>query len=300
MKLVSLIEEDGQEPEQPLEQTPEIKTYNRIAELLKALKDTAGFFQKPLEHPQGRFELRYHTKLDPGQHKAESYGSIELGIYFYPDMQIGIVPEDILKAPMDDLIDTIKKMAPDLAEESPFNPRELLNKVEVKVYDLYIKFGRALYNINDLMDRPTYNTKVRGLSIPLGDFLYEPSITEQCIIDDLPRFDPHYKDVHDHLMRRTATVVKAYHKGKWRGHTYDIGTIGGHNTILLLPSHRETSIVDGIIKPSITPHLSMASPSIDGYFRWANSEDYPLSDEEVTEFNKHMDKIFGKYGIKYT
>lgn len=295
MKLVSLIEEDGQDQD-------EIDAYNRIVDMLQGLKDEAGFFAKILDHPLGKFEIRYWIKLDPGQHKAKSYGTLAIGSYFFPDLETGIIPEDIIKTVMDDTIDTIKRLNPHLANQSFSTPIEALNKVEVKVYDLYVRFGRALYNINELMERPLYNTKVRGLSIPMGDFLYEPGITQQTMFEpgQLPKFDPHFKDIHDHLIRRTMTVVKAYHKGKWRGHTYDIGTIGGHNTILLLHNHNQPLIVNGLIKPSITPHLSMGSPSIDGYLRYSNPEDYPLTDEEVNEFNRHMDKIFIKYGIKYT
>lgn len=300
MKLVSLIEDDTQD--QNPEQTPEVQTYNRIIELVNKLKEEFGFFSKQLIYPDGKFELKMWTKLEPGQHLADSYGSLSLGIYFLPNMDNPTLPSDIIRRPMDIFIKTLKEIEPKVMEEPDLYPREALNKIEIKISDFYMRFGRALYNFNELIPRADYNTKVRGFSEPFGEMLYNPSITEPLMFPEgeLPTFDPHFKDVHDNLLKKTATIVKAYRKGKWNGHTYDIGVIdNAHNTILLLDNLKEPVVKDGVIQVSLTPHLSMSSPIIDGYSRWKDKDEYPLTDSEMTEFNKHMNKVFAKFGIMY-
>lgn len=300
MKLISLIEDDTQD--QNPEQTPEVQTYNRIIELVNKLKEEFGFFSKRLDYPDGKFELRMWTKLEPGQHLADSYGSLSLGIYFLPNMDNPTLPSDIIRRPMDIFIKTLKEIEPKVMEEPDLYPREALNKIEIKISDFYVRFGRALYNFNELIPRADYNTKVRGFSEPFGEMLYNPSITEPLMFPEgaLPAFDPHFKDVHDNLLKKTATIVKAYRKGKWNGHTYDIGVIdNAHNTILLLDNLKEPVVKDGVIQVSLTPHLSMHSPIIDGYSRWKDKDEYPLTDSEMTEFNKYMNKVFAKFGIMY-
>ena len=299
MKLVSLIEDDTQD--QNPEQTPEIQTYNRIIELVNKLKEEFGFFARQLNFPDGNFELRMWTKLDPGQHLADSYGTLSLSLYFIPNMDNPILPNDLIRRPLDLFIKTLKDMEPKVMEDPDLYPREALNKITINITDFYIRFGRALYNANELIPRADYNTKVRGFAESFGELLYNPSITEQCMFADgeLPTFDPHFKNIHDNLIKKTSTIVKAYHKGKWKGHTYDIGLINNVNTILLLDNLREPIVKDGVIQVSLTPHLSMSSPIIDGYSKWSNKDEYPLTDDELTEFNKHMDKVFAKFGIKY-
>lgn len=301
MKLVSLLEDDTQDLNP--EETPEIQTYNRIIEMINKLKEDFGFYTKDFIYPEGKFEMRMWTKLEPGQHLSDTYGDISLGMYFMPYMDDPSLPSDIVRRPLDLFIKTIKDKLPEVMENPDLYPREALNKVEIKIADFYIRFGRALYNFNELIPRTEYNTKVRGFSEHLGDMLYDPSITEQCMFQEnqLPQFDPHFKSIHDNVIKRTALIVKSLRKGKWNGHTYDIGLIDNvHNTILLLDDHKEPIVNDGVIRPLLIPHLSMSSPIIDGKSRWANADEFPLTDDELTEFRKHMDKVFAKFKIKYS
>lgn len=302
MKLVSLLEDDMQD--QNPEETPEIQAYNRIIELVNKLKDEFGFYAKNFSLPEGTLTIRLWTKLDPGQHLSETYGDLSLGINFMPNMDNPHIPSDIVRRPIDLFIKTIKELEPRVMEDDDLytHVREL-NKLEIRISDFYIRFGRALYNINELIPRADYNTKIRGFSEPLGKLLRNPSATDQLMFatGELPQFDPHFKSIHDNVIKRTALIVKAHHKGKWKGHTYDIGLIDNtNNTILLLDDHKEPIVNDGVIRPLLVPHLSMGSPVIDGKFRWSNPTEFPLTDDELTEFRKHMDRVFAKFNIKYS
>lgn len=301
MKLVSLLEDDMQD--QNPEETPEIQTYNRILEMVNKIKEDFGFYAKDFSFPEGTLTIRLWTKLEPGQHLSDTYGDLSLGVNFMPNMDNPHIPSDIVRRPIDLFIKTIKDNLPEVLENPDLYPREALNKLEVKIADFYIRFGRALYNMNELIPRTEYNTKIRGFSEGLGDMLYDPSITEQFMFQEnqLPQFDPHFKSIHDNIIKRTALIVKAHHKGKWKGHTYDIGLIDNtNNTILLLDDHKEPIVNDGVIRPLLIPHLSMGSPVIDGKFRWSNPTEFPLTDDELTEFRQHMDKVFAKFNIKYS
>lgn len=293
MKLMNLIEEDGQGP---------IETYNRFTKVLNDFATSKGNRIDVYSYPEGKYGLDYFLKFDPAKHLGESYGRIEVSIYFYPNMDNPTLPLDMLRKPFDLFIANLKEFEPKLVNDPNLYPEDLLNKIDVGIHGYYVRCGNVLYNTNELLGRAMYNIKIKGFLEPLGEMLLDPGKTEQYMFApiELPEFGEDFKKIHDDKIKRSKTIVKAHQKGKWRGHTYEIGTLDGkYNTILLLTDHNKPAVVDGVIQPTLVPHLSMMSPIIDGYSRWNDSDKYPLSDDEVREFEEHMDKVFGKYGIKY-
>jgi hypothetical protein len=149
----------------------------------------------------------------------------------------------------------------------------------------------------DLFGVATTNLKIRGYLQGLGNVLLDPSNTEELKLTtgEVPEFAKDYKTVHDHIINKTAKILKAYRHGKWKGHTYDLGTLDGrYNSILLINNYTDT-IEGGVIHPAFKIHLTLISPEVDGIPPY--SSDYPFTKEETKELMDHLAKVFIKYGI---
>jgi hypothetical protein len=300
MKLMNIIEDDGQDQNQPVD--PQIETYNQITEPLLKFLQELGWRNNRIKHEDGEFSMSYYQNLKPEQYKTDDWGFIKIGVYFIPNINNPAVPLNVISGPYKYFIEHLQEIIPEFVTGE--FARVELNRIKIKLGDVHIKTGYALYNLSELIGRPLYNEKVRGVEIPLGDLLIDgPGITEELMLDEteMPKFDPNFKKIHDRAINKATSVVKAYQKGKWRGHTYDLGTrYGGKIDLLLLDYHREPVVKDGVIRPFTKVHLQIPSPIIDGYNRWSDKEQYPLSDDELREFYKYMnDKIFSKFGIVY-
>lgn len=293
MKLMNIIEGDDQN---------QIETYDRMTKVLNGFVERTGHYAKTYKFPEGSYELRFYLKLDAGQYLTENYGSMSVGIYFHPNMDNPTLPLDIIRKPLDLFLNELIKFEPNLVKDPSQYPVDVLNKIEVKIYSLYVRAGECLFDINELIGTALYNIKIRGFLEPLGEMLTDPSRSELYMFApiELPVFHEDFKKYHDNIIKRTKTIVKAYQKGKWRGYTYDIGNLDTrHNSILLLTDYGKPPVVDGVIQPNIKAHLTMMSPIINGYNRWEHKDDYPLAETEVKEFYEHMNKVFAKYNIKY-
>lgn len=305
MKLVSLLKEDGQDENLPKDENqpldPQIETYNQITEPILKFLQEMGWRNNRIQHKDGMFSLSYYQHLKPEQYKTDDWGFIKIGVYFIPNINNPAVPLDVISEPYKYFIEHMSESIPEVLSEFS---RVEFNRIKLKLGDVHIKTGYALYNLSELIGRALYNQKIRGVEIPLGDLLIDGlGITEELILDEteMPKFDPNFKKIHDKAVKRATTVVKAYQKGKWRGHTYDLGDNGnGKVDILLLDFHKEPVVKDGVIRPLTKVHLQLPSPIMDGYNRWSDKEQYPLSDDELKDFYKFMNnKIFNKFGIVY-
>ena len=311
MKLMNIIENDGQDQNLPQDENqpldPHIQDYNEITEpLLKFIRETGWRVNRFNDNDSyGVYSLSYLQYLKPEQYKTDDWGFISIGVYFEPFITSKPplrIPLTVIADPYIHFVKELEKAAPELTTGGV--GRVELNRIKVKVRDIHIKLGSALYNLTELIGRSLHNEKVRGVEMSLGDLLIDgPGITDELVLNEteLPKFDPNFKKIHDRAINKATAVVKAYRKGKWRGHTYDLGDNGrGKIDVLLLDYHKEPVVKDGVIRPFTKAHLQLPSPIMDGYNRWSDKEQYPLSDDELKEFYKYMnDKIFSKFGIVY-
>jgi hypothetical protein len=302
MKLMNIIEDDGQDQNLPQDQPadPQIDRYNQITEPVLEFTQELGWLNNRFQHDDGVFSLSYLQYLKPEQYKTEDWGYISMSVYFEPYIDKPNIPLTIISNPYNYFVRQLVKEKPELEGFS----KDELNRIKIKIRDIHIKLGKALYNLSELIGVPLNNQKVRGVEISLGDLIIDgPGITSELILEetDIPKFDPNFKRIHDRAIKKATAVVKAYQKGNWRGHTYDLGDNGrGKYDMLLLDYHKEPIVKDGVIRPFTKVHLQLPSPTMDGYNRWSNKEQYPLSDDELKEFYKYMNsKIFNKFGIVY-
>ena len=304
---MNIIEDDGQDQNLPQDQNqpvdPQIETYNEITEPILEFIKESGWRINQFQHSDGIFELSYHQRLTPEQYKTDDWGAIHIGVYFKPNIDNPNIPLNIVSEPYKLFLNQLLNAVPKL--EKGGIARVEFNRIKIKVTDVHVKLGSALYGMYELIGTPLFNQKVRGVALPLGDMIIDgpEGITNELIFDEteIPKFDPNFKRVHDRIIKRVTTIVRAYQKGKWKGHTYDIGQVGyrHHGTVLLLSKYSEPVVKDGIIQPFTKAHLQLPSAIIDGYSRWSDKEQYPLSDDEYKEFGNYMNKIFAKFNITY-
>ncbi len=271
-----------------------VDAYERVMKLLNDYMKGKGLYSQDYSTPEGNYEVMIHFK--DGSYSTDTWGKIELRIYFNPNMENPTLPLDMLIKPLQFTMQEFKTTIPELLNE----PIDILNKFEVKIFDYYIRAGRSLYTITELIGVPLYNIRIRGFLEPFGELLTDESRAERFMFApiELPEFSKDYKSIHDHIINKAKTIVKAYRKGTWKGHTYDLGLIDDrYNTILLLTNNYNETVKDGVIHPSLKVHLNMMSPEMDGLKRYEDG--YPLNDDELKEFRQHMAKVFAKFGISY-
>jgi hypothetical protein len=286
MKLMNILEDNQ---DQNL-----VDAHDRVKKLLNDYMKGKGLYSQDYSTPEGRYEIMIHFK--DGSYSSDTWGKLELRIYFSPNMENPTLPLDMLTKALNFTMQEFRTTIPELLNE----PIDILNKFEIKIFDFYVKAGQSLYTITELIGVPLYNIRIRGFLEPFGELLTDQSRAELFMFApiELPEFSENYTSIHNHIIKKAKTIVKAYRKGTWKGHTYDLGVIDDrYNSILLLTNNYNQTVVDGVIHPSLKVHLNMMSPEMDGIRRY--EEGYPLSDEELKEFKEHMGKVFAKFGIKY-
>jgi hypothetical protein len=286
MKLMNILENDY---EQRL-----VHSYERITNLLNDFKRGKGQFDHTINEPEGVYEINFGYREYPFPGQDGKWGKIELRIYYIPNMETPIIPLDVLSKSVTSAMNIMRKEVPALLEEHIDD----LNMIDLKIFELYVRAGRSLFPSMDLFGIITTNVKIRGYLQGLGNVLLDPSNTEELKLTtgEVPEFAKDYKTVHDHIINKTAKILKAYRYGKWKGHTYDLGTLDGkYNTILLINNYTDT-IEGGVIHPAFKIHLTLIRPEVDGIPPY--SSDYPFTKEETKELMDHLAKVFIKYGIK--
>lgn len=294
MKLISLIEEDGQNGD------PEIDTYNRLIDVLEGfIKDKN--FKRSGNELGGSYLLNYTLKLDPARHLSqESYGSISVNFNFSIGLDNTVIPLELLSKPLDLMMTDLKDFEPKLVNNPELYPIDLLNRISVIFDHGYIKIGFAMYDVEHLFGTSLHNIKVRGFSEGLGDMLLDPSKIEGATFapgTELPRLSKDYKAVHDRLIKRVKTIVNAYRTGTWRDHTYDLGKTSYEN-FFLLKDFNSPTVENGVIQPTLQTHFRDTYIEIDGK-KEHYDKDFPLTDNELSEFKKFIKKLFKKYNISY-
>lgn len=296
MKLISLIEEDGQNG------YPEIDTYNRLIDVLEGFINDKNYkrFDNELG---GTYLLNYRLKLDPAKHLSqESYGSISVNFNFSIGLDNAVIPLELLSKPLDLMMTDLKNFEPKLVNNTQLYPIDLLNRINVIFDHGYIKIGSAMYDVEQLFGVSLHNIKVKGFSEGLGDMLLDPSKIEGAMFapgTELPKLSDNYKAVHNRLIKRAKTIVNAFRTGTWRGHTYDLGKVGDAD-VFLLTDYNNPTIKNGVIQPSLQTHLRLSGFEIDGKKQYIHLDNKsPLTDKELSEFRDYLKKLLKKYNIDY-
>jgi hypothetical protein len=288
MKLMSILENDNDQDQNLVD------AYERTANILARAKN--DIYEK-YQTPHGEYVatiMKVRQYPWPGQ--DDKWGSIELSGKFIPNMDNLTLPLDMLSKVIDITIDRIRNKFPELLNESI----DVLNKYDLIIWGFSIMPGNINLNISEVIGVAMYNIKIRGFSEPFGDLLIYQN-TEQFNFSpiELPEFSEDYKAAHDHLVKNASVVAKVYRKGTWKGHTYDLGKIDNNlNYIVLFNDFKRSIIEDGALQPSLSVHLSMGYPKIDGVDKWSGSN-FPLTDDEYKEFKEYIKRIFAKHGITY-
>ena len=287
-KLKRLNEVEDEPIPSDIPSDEETKNFSYINEINKTINKWKSRTSFETEHiPEGKFS--YGTIFTP----EETPKMIEIGISFTPVMDPKpVIPRTLLARCIELLHHGLKKINPDIVNY----PTQILDEYEVTFYAVNVFPSEGIFNLSSYIPRPLYNTKVVAptkLDRILNDV---HSVMAHYTFNegDLPTFSDDYSPAMSKVIRRCKTIFMALQKGKWKGHTYDLGPFIPSNLVV----HQETleySLENRVIHPHFyISYGSYGKETMDG-----EPINHVLHAEIKDEFLEYIQSRFKQFEIKY-
>lgn len=294
------------EDEQPPNENDRMQVYINASERFeKTIKkyNREHLFWKKITVPEGDINSSLMTELipfTPDRFKEGVLGELLVKVDFMPNMDPKpVIPLNILQVVMENLMDSLVEIDPDLLNPSIY-PADLLNMYHIKFMGLNVFPGNGVLHMRDYMDVPTYNLKMLSPN-PFGSILFSRSHLKNVyslIPGDLPTFDDDYTSSMNKLVNKAKHVYHALKKGKWKGHTYELDKpISWSSGVVLHQDRHDYNKTDKIILSTFTPSMNLGWEYVDGVKN--SSEDSVLPPQEREEFREWLKKRFEHFGIRY-
>jgi hypothetical protein len=261
-------------------------------------------FWKKIQVPEGDIHLILMKELIPFtfvNYNEEKYlGDITLKIDFIPNMDPKpVIPLNILQISVENFIDDLVKINPDLLNKSIY-PERLMNTYHLKFLNVTVFPANGIIHLRDFMDTPTYNLKLLSPN-PFGDIMSSRSHLKNVyslIPGDLPTFADNYTSSMEKLVHKAKHVYHALKKGTWKGHTYVLDTpINWKSGVVIHQDRNDYNKTDKIIHSNFSASLNLAWEYVDGVKN--SKEESVLPPEEREEFRNWLKKRFEHFGIGY-
>ena len=304
MKLSKLkgLTEDDQSPNEN-GRLPVYKNASEKFEQTLKKYSKEHLFWKKINVPEGLIHLTLITELvpfTPDRFKEGILGELNIKIDFMPNMDPKpVIPLNILQVCMEDFMDDLLEIDPDLLDPSIY-PADLLNMYHIKLMGMNVFPGNGVLHMRDYMDVPTYNLKMLSPN-PFGSILFSRSHLKNVyslVEGDLPTFDDDYTSMMNKLVKKAKTVYHALKKGTWKGHTYELDTpINWSSGVVLHQDRHEYNKLDKKIRSNFSASLNLGWEYVDGVKN--SKEESVLPPEEREEFREWLKKRFEHFGIRY-
>jgi hypothetical protein len=307
MKLSKLREQDEPIPSDVPPINNELESERRANEKLvqtmkKYKKDF--IFWKVIKIPEGEIHNTIRIEdipFTPERFKEGVLGEITCDIDFMPNMdQTPVIPTNLLTICMEDFVDSLININPDLRDKPSIFPTSLLNMYDIKIQRINIYPLKGIFSLKDMMENHVWNTKVSAPR-PLGDILFSRSFllsSYKLLPTDLPTFSDDYGPYMKKLLKKSYTVFLALRKGTWRGHTYELSDYEVKKSGFIVHQiHSSYNKQDKVLHPEFTIGANFGYEIVDGIKN--SPSDSPLSDEEQKEFRSYLRIRFRNFGIDY-
>jgi hypothetical protein len=307
MKLSKLREQDEPIPSDIPSDNDELKSERRANEKLVQTMKTykkEHIFWKSIKVPEGEIHNNIRIEelpFDTDRFKASNLGEIICDIDFMPNMeQTPVIPTNLLTTCMEDFVDSLIKINPDLRDKPSIFPTRLLNMYDIKIQRINIFPSKGVLHLKDLMENHIWNTKVSAPR-PLGNILFSrSSLLSTYNLDptDLPTFSDEYAPYMKKLLKKAYTVYLGLRKGTWRGHTYELSDYDVKRTgFIVHQDYNSYNKQDKVLRPEFTVAANFGYEIVDG--KKNSTSESPLSEEEQTEFRSYLRTRFRNFGIDY-
>lgn len=297
MKLSNLIERDEPVRSEDLEK----RTFE---EFNQSIKKTKGlhFIHKEITIPEGRIHVQTIFEPIPEFDKnSDSYGTIEFGIDFMPNMDPKpVIPRNFLAIGIESFFNDLRDVNPDVFNKPSVYSEDFLHMYTIGIFKVSIFPANGVLRLNDLIDRSVYNIKVKGQH-PLSIILSKSDLLNSYTFgeNDLPTFSDDYTSYMAKLVKKARTVYKALSVGTWKGHRYQLPKSDGYMSEFTVHQDLDDyTLANKVIHPNFSVSTNFGWEFVDGV-KVNDKENPPLTEEELTEFRKYLKSRFKEFDIKY-
>jgi len=276
----------------------------KFAQTLKKYNKEHLFYKK-FQIPEGEIHISIGLELIPFtyvRYSLEKYlGDITMKIDFMPNMEPNpVIPLNILQVSVEDFIDGLLKINPDLLQKPSVYPHDLLNCYHFKIQNVSVWPGNGILHMRDYMDTPTYNLKVLSPQ-NFGSLMFSRSHLKNVyslIQGDLPTFADGYSLAMDKLVAKAKHVFQALKKGTWKGHTYELDPPHSWRSGIVLHQDKfEYNKTDKVLHPNFTASFNLGWEFVDGVKN--DDVNTVLPPDERNEFRNWLKKRFEHFGLRY-
>jgi len=307
MKLSKLREQDEPIPSDVPSVNNELESERRANEkLVQTLKKYRkdNIFWKTLKVPEGEIHNTIRIEdipFTPERFKEGGLGEILCDIDFMPNMDsTPVIPTNLLTICMEDFVDSLIKINPDLRDKPSIFPTSLLDMYDIKIQRINIFPLRGIFSLKDMMENHIWNTKVSAPR-PLGGILFSRSSllsSYKLSPTDLPTFSDDYGPYMKKLLKKAHTVFMALRKGTWKGHTYELSDYDVKRAgFIVHQDHNSYNKQDKVLRPEFSVVANFGYEIVDGIKN--SPSDSPLSEEDQFEFRSFLRTRFKNFGIDY-
>jgi hypothetical protein len=222
-------------------------------------------------------------------------------IDFTPKMEPNpVIPLNILQVSVEDFIDGLLEINPDLLQKPSIYPHDLLNCYHFKIQNVTIWPSYGILHLRDYMDTPTYNLKILSPQT-FGSIMFSRSHLKNVyslVQGDLPTFADGYALAMDKLASKAKHVFQALRKGTWKGHTYELDP--PHNWRSGIVVHQDKfdyNKTDKVLHPNFHASFNLGWELVDGVKN--DDVNSVLPPDERSEFRNWLRKRFEHFGLKY-
>jgi hypothetical protein len=301
MKLYNLLEDEN--PPEELKDQYRRGNEKFIQTLFKYKKEHMVY--KKFQIPEGEV----HTSVDLDtvpytwdRYKNEKFlGHITLRIDFMPKMDPKPeIPLNILQVAVIDFVDSLKAINPDLFNKPSLYPVDLLDCYHLKIQNVSIFPGQAIFQLRDYMETPTYNMKLQAPNKFGGIMLSRSYLLNTYKLNegDLPTFSDDYTTAMAKLVKKAKSVYNAMRKGTWKGHSYEL--FKPHDWSRAFVVHQDKfnyNRADKVLRPSFDITCNFGYETVDGVKN--SPAESPLTQDEQREFQEYLKKRFRNFNIGY-
>ena len=223
---------------------------------------------------------------DDKDHRGPVEYKISMWITYYPDDNKPIIHTDYISLPVEEVLKTILEIVPEITSY----PKEVLEKFSFNVGNETIYYKEGILHVVDLISSAEKNMIYTDYG--LYEVLQNPRAAGSLyVLQNPPRFSDDYPLAMDKAVKKLKTIYKAFEKGKWKGHDFQLK----NPTYVVHQKHRRYDKESRVIFPDFDLSISAGYPYLDG-----ESIGYIDNKELANEFQKFIINKFTHFGIRFS
>ena len=217
-------------------------------------------------------------------HRASTKYRLAVYLTYYMNNDNPIFPTDYLYLPLKELRNRILNEIPEIESY----PKEVLEEFTITMSMESAYYKEGVLHLEDLISAVEKNVMRSDYS--LYEFIKNETILESYVLQNPPTFSPDYSLAMDKAVKKLKTVYKAFQKGKWKGHEFELRSPTFVVYQILDKYDKESRVIYPDFKLSVTTYY----PSFDGKFIT------DVDKELASQFMSYITNKFSHFGIRFS